>query len=113
MRRQRLRTHSLSANRIDSIDMCRTYEHPDGMSKVTIQIRNVPDSLHKRLKARAAMEGNSLSGYLLKGLEQVADRPTPQELAKRLAARTPVEWNTECLPPRSCVRSETADDRGG
>ena len=33
--------------------------------KKTIQIRNVPEALHRKLKSRAALEGKSLSGYLL------------------------------------------------
>ena len=57
-----------------------------------IQIRNVPDVLHRRLKSRASLEGLSLSGYLLREIGQVASRPTPQELAERLAHRTPVKY---------------------
>jgi plasmid stability protein len=53
-----------------------------------IQIRNVPESLHRRLKARAAMEGKSLSEYLLHQMEAVADRPTVAELSQRLASRS-------------------------
>ena len=43
------------------------------------QIRNVPDRLHRRLKARAAMAGMSLSSYLLGELRGVADRPTVRD----------------------------------
>lgn len=53
------------------------------MSKM-IQIRNVPDALHRKLKARAAMEGMTLSEYLLFELRHVAERPTRQELLARL-----------------------------
>jgi plasmid stability protein len=53
------------------------------MSKM-IQVRNVPDRLHRRLKARAALEGRSLSDYILVELERVAERPTRQELLERL-----------------------------
>jgi plasmid stability protein len=56
-----------------------------------IQIRNVPDELHRRLKARAAMAGMSLSDYLLKEIRAVADRPTMEELRARLATRSRVE----------------------
>jgi plasmid stability protein len=55
-----------------------------------IQIRNVPDGLHRKLKARAAMAGMSLSDYLLAELRQAAERPTPEEMRARLARRTPV-----------------------
>ena len=53
-----------------------------------IQIRNVPDPLHRRLKARAAMAGQSLSDYLLHEIRSVAERPTIDELQARLASRS-------------------------
>ena len=56
-----------------------------------IQIRNVPDALHRKLKARAAEAGMSLSDYLLADLRKAADRPTPEELRERIRSRTPVE----------------------
>lgn len=59
-----------------------------------IQIRNVPVDLHRRLKARAAMEGKTLSDYLLDELRQVADQPTLAQLAERVAAREPVTLRT-------------------
>jgi plasmid stability protein len=55
-----------------------------------VQVRHVPDEVHRALKARAAMEGVSLSEYLRAELERVASRPTAAELAKRLAEREPV-----------------------
>jgi plasmid stability protein len=55
-----------------------------------IQIRNVPDPIHRTLKARAAEEGLSLSDYLLRELRQIAARPTPAEMLERLSAREPV-----------------------
>ena len=54
---------------------------------VMIQIRNVPDGLHRRLKSRAAMAGMSLSDYLLSEIRQVAERPTLDELRARLERR--------------------------
>jgi plasmid stability protein len=57
---------------------------------VMVQIRNVPAALHRRLKARAAMAGMSLSDYLLEELRSAADRPTPDELRERLAKRAAV-----------------------
>lgn len=65
-----------------------------------IQIRNVPDTVHRRLKARAAMAGMSLSEYLLNEIRIVAERPTLEEMLARLATRsTPVlkESPTETL----------------
>jgi len=56
-----------------------------------IQIRNVPDDLHRKLKARAASLGLSLSDYLLREAERAAERPTVEELRKRIESREPVE----------------------
>lgn len=52
-----------------------------------IQIRNVPDTLHRRLKSRAALAGMSLSDYLLSELRHVAERPTLDELRERMRSR--------------------------
>jgi plasmid stability protein len=68
-----------------------------------IQIRNVPDALHRRLKSRAALAGMSLSDYLLSEIRQVADRPTLDELRARLEQRPSV---TPSLPPAQAVRAE-------
>jgi len=59
------------------------------MSKM-IQLRNVPDALHRSLKARAAMAGMSLSDYLLAEVKEIAERPTLAELRERLHQRKPV-----------------------
>jgi plasmid stability protein len=52
-----------------------------------IQIRNVPDALHRQLKSRAALAGMSLSDYLLDELRRAAERPTLDELRARLERR--------------------------
>ena len=52
-----------------------------------VQIRDVPDDVHRTLKARAAMSGVSLSEYLRGVLGRVVSRPTPEELALRIEAR--------------------------
>ena len=70
------------------------------MSKM-IQIRNVPDALHRRLKSRAALAGMSLSDYLLNEIREVAERPTFEELRARLARRSPV---TSSLSPAEIIR---------
>jgi plasmid stability protein len=57
-----------------------------------IQIRNVQADVHRKLKSRAAVEGISLSDYLLKEIRNVAERPTIEELAKRLESRTTVSY---------------------
>jgi len=57
------------------------------MSTTMVQIRNVPLELHRRLKARAAIEGMSMSDYILREVEKALERPTRQEVLDRLRAR--------------------------
>ncbi len=52
-----------------------------------LQIRDVPDDVHRTLKARAAMSGVSLSEYVRGVLGRSTARPTPQELTARIEAR--------------------------
>ncbi len=59
------------------------------MSKM-IQLRNVPDALHRGLKARAALAGMSLSDYLLAEIKEIAAKPSLSELRERLHKRAPV-----------------------
>ena len=66
-----------------------------------IQIRNVPDDLHRRLKVRAAERGTSLSELLLAEVEAIADRPTLAELMERLAVDEPVDVDE---PPEATIR---------
>ncbi len=68
-----------------------------------IQIRNVPEALHRELKSRAALAGMSLSDYLLNEIRQVADRPTLDQLRARLDRRPAV---TLSLAPADAVRAE-------
>lgn len=68
------------------VDMRKTCKYLHDMKM--IQLRNVPDALHRRLKARAALEGKSLSDYLVQQVQTAAERPTVAELRERLAART-------------------------
>ncbi len=70
---------------------------------VMVQIRNVPDELHRRLKARAALAGMTLSDYLLREIRRVAERPSVDELRSRLQSRTAV---TPSIPPARAVRAE-------
>ena len=55
-----------------------------------IQLRNVPDALHRTLKSRAALAGMSLSDYLLSEIKEIAARPTLAEMRERLHQRKPV-----------------------
>lgn len=59
------------------------------MSKM-IQIRDVPDALHRTLKARAALEGKSLSTFLLEIVRDSAERPALAEVRRRLANLEPI-----------------------
>ena len=73
----------------DAVDGCCTCKHVDRMA-VIIQIRNVPSDLHRELKVRAVLKGMSLSEYVLRELRHVLDRPTLDEMRKRLSRRQPV-----------------------
>ncbi|MFI4948360.1 MAG: hypothetical protein ACHQC9_06130 [Alphaproteobacteria bacterium] len=68
-----------------------------------IQIRNVPDDLHRELKARAAREGMSLSDYLLREIREVAERPTLAEMRARLHSRPRINPS---LSAEEAVRAE-------
>lgn len=57
------------------------------MSSTMVQIRNVPADFHRRLKARAAIEGMSMSDYLLREVGKALDRPTRAEVLARLQAQ--------------------------
>ena len=78
------------------------WNYPDRMSTM-VQIRNVPSGLHRQLKARAALEGMSLSDYLLREVQKVVERPTLEEIRQRLAGRAPVRPRTA---PARAVRAE-------
>jgi len=69
----------------------------------TVQIRNVPDDLHRELKARAALAGMSISDYLLLELRRSLERPTREELLRRLSRRKPVRARPA---PADAVRAE-------
>ena len=68
-----------------------------------VQIRNVPDGLHRELKARAALAGMSVSEYLLMELRHSLGRPTREALLRRLAKRTSVRPRPA---PANAVRAE-------
>lgn len=66
------------------------------MSKM-IQVRNVPDPVHRTLKARAAGAGMSLSDYIKRDLEDAAARPTLEEIDARVASRGRSGLRTETV----------------
>lgn len=72
----------------------------------TIQVRNVPEATSRALKAKAAMEGRSLSDYLLRELEILATRPSRRELLDRIARR-----GTPTLPAAEDVLAEQRPGR--
>jgi plasmid stability protein len=57
------------------------------MSVTMVQIRNVPAEFHRRLKARAAIEGMSMSDYILREVSKALERPTRHEVLERLRTR--------------------------
>jgi plasmid stability protein len=59
-----------------------------------IQIRGVPEDVHRTLKARAAATGTSLSDYVRREITRVARTPTPEELDERIRARSAAGVNT-------------------
>jgi len=73
---------------------------------VMVQIRNVPDELHRKLKSRAALAGMSISEYLLREIARSLERPTREELLQRLQSLEPVE-------PREPVALALAAEREG
>jgi antitoxin FitA len=68
-----------------------------------LQIRNVPDDVHRTLKSRAALAGMSLSEYALAELRRAAERPTRDEILERIAARPKQRLRR---PPAAAVRAE-------
>ena len=69
--------------------MLGTCDNVASMAKM-IQIRNVPEPVHRTLKTRAAQARMTLSDYLLAEVEQFAKRPTIDELTERIQRRSPV-----------------------
>ncbi|MDT8368710.1 MAG: YlcI/YnfO family protein [Longimicrobiales bacterium] len=70
---------------------------------IMIQIRNVPDDLHRAAKSRAALEGVSLSDFARRALEREIARPTASELAARIRLLPTVETERT---PAAMVREE-------
>ena len=68
-----------------------------------IQIRNVPQSLHRRLKARAAIEGISMSHYVLRAIERALERPSRQELLEAIRSQPEVRLDP---PPAEVLHEE-------
>lgn len=72
------------------------------MSKM-IQLRDVPDALHRQLKSRAALAGLSLSEYLVREVRKSASHPTPEGMKERLRQRSSYQGK---VSPTEVVRAE-------
>jgi plasmid stability protein len=68
-----------------------------------IQIRNVPDEIHQKAKARAALAGMTMSEYLLQEIAKILERPTRAELLARIAELPPADLTPA---PAEIVREE-------
>jgi hypothetical protein len=55
-----------------------------------IQVRNVPDDLHRALKERAARDGTTMSHLILNALPRIANDPSAEQVLARIRARTSV-----------------------
>lgn len=71
-----------------------------------LQIRDVPDDVHRTLKARAALAGVSLTEYVRRTLEQSARRPSREELLRDLAAIDPVDTGESAATALKAIRDE-------
>jgi plasmid stability protein len=70
---------------------------------VMVQIRHVPDEIHRKLKMRAAECGMALSDFLLREVSEVANRPTLDEVVERVRLRPRV---TGRIDSAALVRAE-------
>jgi len=73
---------------------------------MNVQVRDVPDDVHRRLKAQAAMAGQSLNEFLLARMRETASTPTVLELADRIRSRARPD-----LPPSASVLRAERDGR--
>jgi hypothetical protein len=67
-----------------------------------LQVRNIPDDLHRSLKERAAREGTTMSDLVLRELPRLAYKPSPDQVLGRIRQRTPVGG----APAAELIRSE-------
>jgi antitoxin FitA len=70
-----------------------------------IQVRNVPDELHRSLKERAAREGTTMSDLILAELPRLANKPSGEQLLARVRRRTPVPG----APATELIAAERAE----
>jgi plasmid stability protein len=68
-----------------------------------IQIRNVPEKVHRAAKARAALKGITLSDFALQALREAIERPTVSEIGARIRLLEPIE---DAPPAAELIRAE-------
>jgi antitoxin FitA len=78
-----------------------------GMGRM-VQIKDVPDDVHRVLKARAALAGLTLTEYARRSLEEAARRPSREELVAELSAIEPVDTGETAADALARVRDELA-----
>lgn len=80
------------------------------MSTASIQLRNVPSEFHRRLKARAALEGLSMSDYIMRELRKSLERPTRADVLERIRSTA-----TKSLAPTAAeaIRAERDSRHSG
>lgn len=75
------------------------------MATTMVQVRNVPVEMHRRLKARAATEGLTMSDFIRRELTKVLEHPPREEVLERLRARAPRRLR---MRPADALRAERA-----
>jgi plasmid stability protein len=70
-----------------------------------LQVRNIPDDLHRSLKERAAREGSTMSDLVLRELPRLAHKPSPEQVLERIRQRAPVAGP----PAAHLIESERAE----
>jgi hypothetical protein len=73
-----------------------------------IQVKGVPENVHRTLKARAALRGQTLSDYLRSEMERLAARPSPEELLAMLDHDAPAELGKSAAPEVRRARGRAA-----
>ncbi len=83
-------------NGLQTVDMLPTRANVMHMSKM-IQVRNVPDDVHRALKMRAVAEGMSLSDYIKRELADSVSQLTMEEIDARVRALGPSKVRTQTV----------------
>ena len=73
-----------------------------------VQVKGVPEGVHRRLKARAALRGQTLSDYLRAEMERLAARPSPEELLASLDREAPAALGESAAPEVRRARERSA-----